>query len=81
MYFKNSQLTQYFTADMRRSQRNHKFKSPMLVFKENEQITEPVAHKISTQTCLEHDNSIFGLIELPQTPKLDDSSSFLSPRK
>lgn len=66
---------------MRRSQRNHKFKSPMLVFTENEKNSEPTTDK----NCLEHNNSIFDLIELPKTPKLDTvtdvSINFLSPCK
>uniref|UniRef100_A0A336LTU1 CSON004458 protein n=1 Tax=Culicoides sonorensis TaxID=179676 RepID=A0A336LTU1_CULSO len=50
---------------MRRTQRNTKFKPPMLAVKENESIKV----NSDTQDCLEEDNSIFHQIEIPSTPK------------
>lgn len=60
---------------MRRTQKNRKFKSPML-----EDIAKTTDLE-STKNCLDFDNSIFAFVEVPKTPKNQDSSNFLSPCK
>lgn len=67
---------------MRRTQKNHTFKSP--VFIGNDKNNERPSYKISTQSCLEQDNTIFGMIDLSATPKQDkisDSSKCMTPCK
>ncbi|XP_063708458.1 helicase POLQ-like [Culicoides brevitarsis] len=60
---------------MRRSQKNTRFKSPVLIFKERQSQKTPKIHGKSTQSCLDEDNSIFGLIDIQTTPKIDKLSS------